>query len=220
MAFASPVRDSNYESIADFFTKSAVHADTTANENHTLVYALFTGDFYYPFETFPQVIKSVGTEVRPLFGLSYLRAPLFWIPMKIYPQRPLSLAQWYMQQFYGGGFGLNQGMAFFFLAEGYINFGPVGPLITMLFWGTICGLVQQYRIQNSGNAGAVLLYSLFVAFLLQAVRGDTTSLTVSFPAQWLGPAVIGLWATGTGKRKQRLVGRAASQTIGPAPLPE
>jgi oligosaccharide repeat unit polymerase len=220
LTLAAGVRTSNYESVSSFLFTSATRIDQATDEKHGILYTLTTGDFLYPFETVPQMIKSVGTEVAPRFGITYLRAPVFLLPMKLYPQRPLSVAQWYMQQFYGNGFGLNEGTAFFFVAEGYLNFGPVGPFITLLFWGMLCGLVQNYRVRAADNPGAVLLYALFVAFLLQAIRGEATSLIIGFPAQWLGPAVIGLWVIRTGKGKRKLAGRAVSKRIGTVPLPE
>jgi hypothetical protein len=154
-----------------------------------------------PFETFPQMIKSVGEDVRPQFGLTYLKAPLFFIPYVVYPDRPDTLTHWYMLKFYGDTFGLNEGRAFFFLSEGYLNFGPIGVILTMLLWGAALGAAHSYGQSAKGQIGAILIYSLSVAFIFRAIAGDFVSVLVGLPEQVFSAALMGIWITHRGGRK-------------------
>lgn len=191
------LRSSKYADLSDVWTKTtgtSAEPDVSAN----LFYTLTIGEFVVPFETLPQMIKSVGTEVSPQFGLTYLKMPLFWIPSALFPNRPLPLANWYMEEFYGGGYGLNEGRQFFFTSEGYLNFGPFGVLGTMLFWGWCLGAVHRYRQLACGEPGALMLYALTVAFIFRGIVGDSVSLLVGLPEQSLSAAVLGIWIANRG----------------------
>lgn len=191
------LRSSNYANLSDFWNKTA-EASAEPDVSGNLFYTLTTGEFVVPFETLPQMIKSVGTEVPPQFGLTYLKMPLFWIPSALFPNRPLPLANWYMERFYGAGYGLNEGRQFFFTSEGYLNFGPFGVLGTMLFWGWCLGAVHQYGRLAHGEPGALMLYALTVAFIFRGIAGDSVSLLVGLPEQSLSAAVLGIWITNWG----------------------
>ena len=191
------LRSSNYANLSDVWTKTAgTSAEPDVSGN--LFYTLTIGEFVVPFETLPQMIKSVGTEVSPQFGLTYLKMPLFCIPSALFPSRPLPLANWYMERFYGGGYGLNEGRQFFFTSEGYLNFGPFGVLGTMLFWGWCLGAVHRYRELACGEPGALMLYALTVAFIFRGIAGDSVSLLVGLPEQSLSAAVLGIWISNWG----------------------
>ncbi|MGH9863888.1 MAG: hypothetical protein ACRD4H_00580 [Candidatus Acidiferrales bacterium] len=188
------IRSSKYADLSDVWTKTAgTYDEPEVREN--LFYTLTTGEFVVPFETLPQMIKSVGREIPPQFGLTYLKMPLFWIPSAIFPNRPLPLSNWYMEKFYGGGYGLNEGRQFFFTSEGYLNFGPFGVLGTMLFWGWCLGAVHRYRELACGEPGALMLYALTVAFIFRGIAGDSVSIFVGLPEQSLSAAVLGIWIT-------------------------
>lgn len=191
------LRSSKYADLSDVWTKTAgTYEEPDVSGN--LFYTLTTGEFVVPFETLPQMITSVGTEVSPQFGLTYLKMPLFWIPSALFPSRPLPLANWYMEKFYGGGYGLNEGRQFFFTSEGYLNFGPFGVLGTMLFWGWCLGAVHRYRQLACGEPGALMLYALTVAFIFRGIAGDSVSLFVGLPEQSLSAAVLGIWIANRG----------------------
>src|SRR5207248_1224360 len=94
------LRGSRYESLTDVLQRTLNSFDRLQEDGRTSeasIYTVTTGEFVVPFETFPQMIKSVGPEISPLLGLSYLRAPLFFVPSAIYPARPASLTHWYME---------------------------------------------------------------------------------------------------------------------------
>lgn len=189
------LRSSDYEGLGGFVAKTRQEFTELLESGHlhtSLFYTFTIGEFVVPFETFPQMIRTVGSEIEPLWGLSFVRAPLYYIPGAVFPNRPLPLTNWYMQRFYGNEFGLNEGRAFFILAEGYLNFGVAGVFFVMMVWGIFLGILREYKARASGEPGALLLYSVTLAFIFRAIRGDFSSLVVALPTQNLIPALLGV----------------------------
>lgn len=211
MNLVGMVRGSNFESVSDFLGKTTEAYSKSKESQDAFFYTLTTGEFVVPFETLPQMIRSVGSTVSPQLGLTYLRAPLFWIPGALYPSRPLPLANWYMKEFYGSGLGLNESRSFFFLSEAYLNFGTLGVLATMLIWGLFLGMCRNYVRQSRGEPGVVLIYAFTVAFIFRGIAGDFVTIFVGLPEQVLSAAILGLWITnGRHLPGARLSVRAAS----------
>lgn len=189
------LRSSNYTSLSDFLSRTSTSFANIQQSGVTrsgLIYTLTTGEFVVPFETFPQIISSFGLEAEPRFGATYIIAPLFYIPRAFYPQRPEDLTYWYMNTFYEAELGRNVGRAFFFLAEGYLNFGPAGVFLTMFLWGCFLGALRYYVLRANGEPGAVLLYALSCAFIYRGISGNFISIFVGLPEQSLIPAMAGL----------------------------
>lgn len=189
------LRSSDYEGIGGFLTKTReqfMQLSESGSLSKSLLYTVTIGEFVVPFETLPQMIRTVGNEINPFWGLSFVRAPLYYIPSAIFPERPLPLTNWYMQEFYGPEFGLNEGRAFFILAEGYLNFGVAGIFIVMVIWGIFLGLLREFKARARGEPGALLLYSVVLAFVFRAIAGDFASLVVGLPTQNLIPALLGV----------------------------
>jgi hypothetical protein len=194
------LRTSHYTSFADFWTKSSSAYDDTSSEKGRIFYTLTSGEFVVPFETLPQMIKSVGREINPQFGLTYIKDALLWIPNVVFPDRPPTLTHWYMETFYDPGTALNEGKSFFFLSEGYLNFGPIGVFATMLAWGVFFGIVNAYLQNSKGEPGAILLCALTIAFIYRGIAGDVSSLFVALPEQSLSATVIGMWLANTASK--------------------
>lgn len=190
------LRGSRYANLVDAATHwqdNFSELRTSGGLGHSLVYTLTTGEFVVPFETMPQMVRSVGTEISPQWGRSFATSPIFFVPHAIFPERPLPLANWYMKQFYGGEtYGLNEGRQFFFLTEGYLNFGPVGVALLALAWGVIWRTVREYVTVSRYSTGACLLYAFAVAFMFRLISGDSTSLLVGVAEQSLVPAILAL----------------------------
>lgn len=189
------LRTSGYEDVSSVFTRageqfSKVQSDGDAVQS--MFYTLTTGEFVVPFETLPEMIRSIPNHAEPLYGWSILRTPTYFIPSAIYPQRPLPLANWYMQEFYGGGYGLNEGRAFFAPSEGYLNFGPAGVFVVMLGWGIFLGACKCYSSADP-SLSSLILYALTVAFVFRGIAGDFSSMLVGLPEQCLSAAVFGVW---------------------------
>jgi hypothetical protein len=145
----------------------------------------------------------VGISDTPWYGVSVLRTPLYLIPGAIFPDRPLPLANWYMRRFYGGGYGLNEGRAFFFLAEGYLNFMFAGVVLVALLWGFGWGALHRWMTSHSGNPFVVMIYALAVGFIFRAIAGDVSTILIGMTQQSLVAAVLGLAITGARWRLPR-----------------
>jgi hypothetical protein len=192
--FIGSLRGSDYSSLDSFVSSTSTLVNKRPDNPF---YTVTNGEFMVTFETLPQVIRKVPSkEIPARFGLTYLMAPLFFVPQAIYPSRPPTLTHWYMLNFYGSAWGQNEGRQFFFLSEGYLNFGPVGIFLLMVFWGFGLGALHQYRVLNRGNLGAVFLYAICAAFIFRAMVGDSVSLLVGLPEQFLAIAVVGFAISG------------------------
>lgn len=180
------LRGSNYESLADFSEKTFSSAESgPAVETESFFYTLTMGEFVVPFETLPQLVRTIGVTETPWFGASFLRAPVYLIPSFVYADRPLPLSNWYMEKFYGGGYGLNEGRQFFFLSEGYLNFGPFGVLLLAAAWGLGWGALHRWMQRGRERFGTVLIYALLTAFMFRCIAGDVVSLIVGTTQQSL-----------------------------------
>ena len=185
------LRNSNYDSLGDFFEKSLTSAERVGvDDNEGLFYTLTIGEFVVPFETLPQLIRTIGVTDWPWVGLTFLRAPVYLVPGAIYADRPLALGNWYMERFYGGGHGLNEGRAFFFLAEGYLNFGPIGVAFVAAAWGLLWGALHRWMVLGRERFGTVLVYALLVGFMFRCIAGELTTLLVGTTQQSLAAVAL------------------------------
>lgn len=195
------LRSSDYSSLGAFWT-TTTNALQAVHENDQLgkgaYYTLTSGEFVVPFETMPQMIKSAGSEIPFEYGKTFIQAPAFFIPSVLYPDRPLPLTNWYMNVFYDDGSNLNQGRAFFFLSEGYLNCGPAGVLMVALFWGIFLGALVEYRRRGSTNPGVGMIYALTIAFIPRGIAGSFSSILVGLPEQSLSAVVVGVVAASLG----------------------
>lgn len=208
--FLGLIRGSNYENLADFADRTSNSVETADAQPHGFLYTLTIGEFVVPFETLPQMVRTIGISAMPWLGLSYLRIPVYVIPSAVFPDRPLPLANWYMSRFYGGGYGLNEGRAFFFLAEAYLNFAFPGIVLIALFWGWLWGALHWWMLRSNGDPAVVLLYALTVAFMFRCIAGDFSSLVIGTTQQSLSAALIGLAIAGV-RWRQRSRRRPRSQ---------
>lgn len=184
------LRGSNYDSVGDFIEKTSRSAKVVGSRSEVIVYTLTIGEFVVPFETLPQMVRTVGVTERPWMGWSFLRAPVYLIPSAAFPDRPPGLSNWYMERFYGGGYGLNEGRQFFFLAEGYLNFGPLGVLLVAAVWGTLWGALHHWMLRGRDRFGTVLIYALLVGFMFRCIAGDLVTLLVGTAQQSLAAVAL------------------------------
>lgn len=180
------LRGSEYDSLSDFVQKTSASAENvTADNSEGLFYTLTIGEFVVPFEVLPQMVRTIGVTEWPWLGLSFLRSPLYLVPSFLYPDRPESLGAWYTSNFYGGGYGLNEGRQFFFLAEGYLNFGPLGVLLVAIVWGVFWGALHRWMLRGRDRFGTVLVYALLVGFMFRCIAGELVTLVVGVIQQSL-----------------------------------
>lgn len=193
------LRTSNYDSLSEFMERSLNSAESIGEGSAGILYTLSIGEFVVPFETLPQMIRTIGITEWPWMGWSYLRAPVYFIPSVIFSDRPLPLANWYMENYYGGGYGLNEGRQFYFLAEAYLNFGPIGVLLNGAIWGVLWGAFHKWMLRGRDRYGTVLIYALSVGYMYRCISGDFVTLLVGIPQQSISAvafvlAVVSLFA--------------------------
>jgi hypothetical protein len=185
------LRGSDYKNVDEFVEKTFTPSNSgDGQDKGNFVYTLTIGEFVVPFETLPQMIRTIGVSEMPWLGVSFVRAPIYLIPSFIYSDRPPSIARWYMEQFYGGEGGMNEGRAFFFLSEGYMNFGPLGVLFVAAVWGAFWGGLQCWMVRGRDRFGTVLIYALLSAFMFRCIAGDFVTLLVGTTQQSLAAVVI------------------------------
>lgn len=192
------------ESYSDFLNLSTVLITKTVELSDSgelapmLFYTLTYGNFVVPFETLPQIMQSLENSWDYWLGWSIPRSLSLMVPSALMPDRPLPLANWYMDTFYGGGSSLNEGRQFFFLSEAYLNFGWPGCVI----WGAVIAgifwLFSRQRVTGLAYSG-LALRALFFGSLLNFVASDTTSFFVSF---FKGFGLVPLVFTLLGKGKK------------------
>lgn len=186
------LRGSDYESVGDFSQKTFETSDAASHTRDVerFFYTLTIGEFVVPFETLPQLMRTVGISEWPWIGWSFARAPVYMIPSFVLPDRPLPLTNWYMERFYGGSGGLNEGRAFFFLSEGYLNFGIPGVFLVAIIWGLGWGALQRWMERGQGRFGTVMIYALLVAYMFRCIAGDVVTLLVGTTQQSLAAVVV------------------------------
>lgn len=186
------IRSSKFESpgeVVDRLTNTFSGIQESGDLHHGIIYTLTTGEFVVPFETLPMVMHASEEQVPIRWGSTLGITLSLFVPSALWPGRPLQLGNWYMSTFYGAGYGLNEGRAFYFLTEGWLNFGPVGVLLVMAIWGYGWGVVGAYAKRPALDPAAALLIALLVAFLERCIAGDSASITVGVAQQSILPLI-------------------------------
>lgn len=191
-------------SVADTMTKQADRLD---DDSPGWFYALTTGNFAVPFETMPQIVRTMGHEYLPGFGIYSLRSCMLILPNFIAQfipfDRPEGLANWYMDTYYGT-VARNEGRQFFFLTEAFMNFGPLG----MVIWGALTGwtikAVSRLARYSGSDALAGAFVAAFIGSSLNFVSTDLFAFYVWF-VKGIGFPLIILWASRKLFSRRRLV---------------
>lgn len=195
------LRTSNYRSFSGFInntTSAFSGVQQSGGLGESTYYTLTSGEFVVPFETMPQMLKSVGHEVPYEYGKTFAEAPDFFVPSVLFRDRPLPLTNWYMNSFYEDNTGLNEGRAFFFLSEGYLNYGPIGVLLVGGFWGVLLGALSRYQRNGGGNPGVDMIYCLSIAFIQRGIAGSFASILVGLPEQSISAVILGIGVASLG----------------------
>jgi len=95
-----------------------------------------------------------------------------------------------MEHFYSSGYALNEGRQFFFLSEGYLNFGVPGIFSVAMIWGLGWGALQRWMERGRNRFGTVLIYALLVAYMFRCISGDVVTLLVGTTQQSLAAVVV------------------------------
>jgi oligosaccharide repeat unit polymerase len=122
-----------------------------------------------------------------MYGRNIITELLVFVPRALYPDRPNSLAEEFVAQFYPGVLEQGGGYGFFILQEGYWMLGLSGVAVSMFLFGF--GLERAYRwfLRNSASDFATILYAwLYSVLVVGSVRGGLmaslkAAMFVAFP---------------------------------------
>jgi oligosaccharide repeat unit polymerase len=192
--FIGLVRTSNLADIDSIVSRVDEKANVVATENSGLFYTLLNGQFAVPFETLPVLMEKNNSE--PLYlGTTVLMNVSLWIPRFIWQNKPYGFTNWYYKKFYDPSAPPNEGRAFFFLAEGYLNFGIIGVLfwafIAGIFWKFIANLMTTSIGQRTSYTLAFIA-SIYTANMLKLIAADSGAIMVVIIKQTILIFIIGL----------------------------
>jgi hypothetical protein len=134
-----------------------------------LLLALRANEFVYPIQT---LVYYVNADTPLRLGATYVAWPSLFIPRALWPGKPESLGI----QFLLDAFGTKeyQGFAFTPVAEAYVNFGWVGPLISV----ALLGLLLAWLVRTAPTHPA--RYLIAYALLVDANRGEIGAALYAF----------------------------------------
>ena len=84
------------------------------------------------------LVDSIDSREELLFGLSYLRGFFIFVPRFLWPDRPLDLSEEYARNTISR-WQPGQGMGFSLMAEAFLNFWWLGPVLQYLMIGYLWG---------------------------------------------------------------------------------
>jgi oligosaccharide repeat unit polymerase len=173
------IRGESYQNVNEIANVVSEKNNRLQDDSPGLFYAVTTGNFAVPFETFPQIIRTFGDKYWPGFGLYSLRAITFSIPAFIWDDRPLPLANWYVSVFYGET-ERNIGRQFFILTAPYMDFGPLGVLAFAYIIAKILRSISQVTSNNKDDPLVSVFFALFLGNVLNFVANDALGFLIVF----------------------------------------
>lgn len=192
----------------------AVRMAAQVDKGRALGSVIGGSELSHPFLTAVEIEQF--EEPGELGGESYVDALLAFVPLFLWPDRPSTLAQRYVAEYYPALDERGGGSAFSFVAEAWWNFGHVlGPL----FAGTLLGalfMLLHWRSRKSphGLVQRLLPYMIFIVVLFhrsQLSASFKLAMSVVLPAVGLALLAETLWI---GLIAPKRVGRA-SRSIAP-----
>lgn len=174
-------RQANYESFDTVFDNINNQASLSRENKSDFFYTLTTGQFVVPFETLPILMDDLKfSEMQ--FGSTLPSIVTQWIPRGFWENKPYGLSNWFMRRFYDSSAPVNEGRQFYYLSEGYINFGFPGIILWGLLWGFLLKSISI--LLNKKNNNLILpsyIGSIYCAGLVTLLANDLTGFFVAFP---------------------------------------
>lgn len=189
LGFVGLTRGESYEYLSDVITVISSKGDQLSEDSPSMFYTVTTGNFAVPFETFPQIIRTLGDKFWPGFGLYSFRALSFFVPSFLWEDRPLPLSNWYMDVFYGET-EKRIGRQFFFLTAPYMDFGPAGVLIFGFVIAWALRIVGRFASIERHDPLVGTFAVLLLANMLNFVSTDTLAFIIVFIKSYGIPLVL------------------------------
>lgn len=173
-------RQANYESIGSFTTSFSEQYNNLENDKSGMFYTITTGQFVIPYETVPMLMEKLSySEMK--YGTTLFDIILQWIPRSIWTDKGYGNGVWYYRTYYDPNGLPNEGRQFFFLAEGYLNFGLIGIFLWSILWGFFWKNISLLiKFQNKVSILTAYLYSSYTASMLTLIASDSVGIFVAF----------------------------------------
>lgn len=147
-------------------------------------------------ENFGLIIEGIRTgQLDWLWGSSYFRVLLAFIPREIWPEKPLQLGRQIPDliesSFTSGALPITN------LGEMYFNLGYIGIFVTMFLLGVFCRFLYRLLAESrrEGELPAIpqtLIYAVSIGFILQYFRGGIHGIILGYLFFNLVPLMVGM----------------------------
>ncbi|ASW76164.1 hypothetical protein IQ37_06205 [Chryseobacterium piperi] len=143
--------------------RGSLSSNTNMNSSESSVAALTNNEFTYPFYTLSfEVDDMLKNKIEYKYGESLSYPVLFFIPRAIYPEKPNSLANQFIQKHFGKRYKM--GFAYTPVSEAFVNFGVLGPFFCYFLVGLVISFIQNRNHQ--------VLNFVFFTMILDFCRGE------------------------------------------------
>ena len=144
-----------------------------------------------PVQTLADIERSVPSIEPFQFGRTYLEIPAILVPKIIWPGRPQGPGIWYASRFYPRYAEAGGAYAFSPVAEAYLNFGPIGIVLSFVAVGAILGLLERKLMYPCGlSIWAAVAYAVTVPYIIMFSRLDAATFVKSLCVGTLAPLFI------------------------------
>lgn len=192
--FIGIVRQAQFDSFNAMFERVQEKQASLNDNSDGLFYTLVDGQFAVPYEVLP-VLMEFDEKVEYKYGSTLLEGAALWVPRFIWPEKPYGLASWYYRTFYDPSAPPNEGRQFFFLAEGYLNFGLFGVLLWAFLSGAFWKWISRWLYFDKSSKDNYLLKftaTIFVANIHKLIAASSGAILVTLPKQTIIWFIAGL----------------------------
>lgn len=140
--------------------------------------------------TIADMIRSVPNEEPFRWGSTYVTEFAVLVPRVLWPNRPLSLSEWYAARFYPEVWSEGGAFSFSPVAEAYLNFGFAGVICVFGFMGILLSSAER-RLSTylALPPWTAVVYATIVPFMLLFSRLYVMAV-IKAALVWLVPVVM------------------------------
>lgn len=168
------VRQSNYHDLSNFYERVIDKTSGDGSSSYNMFYTLVDGQFAVPYEVLPVLMETMEFDEFKL-GSTFFDNVGLWIPRFLWTGKGHGISSWYYHKYYDPSAPPNEGRQFFFLAEGYLNFGVFG----VLFWAALWGIIWRYIGDLYKRSSAYGYVNYFGIFVFSVYTGNMLKLQAS-----------------------------------------
>lgn len=136
-------------------------------------------DNYFVYEAYLKVLNHFPKYQDYLYGITYLKPIIFWIPRTIWDDKPLGLSHLIVPMIYGNSRGLEYSTGFTLTGEAYINFGFIGVIFGSIILGYALGFVSKKMISTKNEYTFIISLTILIYFP-HIARGGIIDITLLF----------------------------------------